>query len=310
MLAEQEVADRGIEVTDADLTDAETGAGQRPRRSTTATDSVGVGRRRRHQAQALDRPRRVQARPGQGHRQHPGPAGRLRDASAPPTRRCEGVYDAVERHPHEPGLRQRDPACSPATARRQDPTTGAAAPPPDADYADGAGQGRRPARRRRRRRLRRRSPRRARDDPQTGANGGDLGCSPIGAYASSEPEFDGGHHQPAGRRGRRAGQDRLRLPHRAGPQPRRPHLRRGQGPARRPRCRRRRRAAFQDWFDRGRQGGRRRPSTRSTARGTRRPAPVVPPEGATTSTTAPATRRDRSTRRDLGGSARPRPPTP
>ena len=199
VLAEQEVASRGIEITDTDLQNAETALAN-DLTTTTATDTSGSVADDGTGAQALS------------------DLGPFKDtlvrgianilalradfsAKLSTDEALQKAYDAS-------GDTYKNQACVSVilllagTGPTQDSTTGAVTPPPDSDYpaaltkaqgltsqlANGADFAT----------LAKSSS----DDKTTGANGGDLGCSAVGSYAQQQPEIDAAiSGQPVGKVG-------------------------------------------------------------------------------------------------------------
>jgi len=187
VLAEQEVANRGIEVTDTDIQNAQTALAN-DLTTTTATDTSGSVADDGTGAQALSDlgPFKDELVKGIAN------ILALRADFAKQLSTDEALqkaYDAA-------GDTYKNQACASVIlllagqGPTQDPTTGATVPPADADFATAltkanglSGQ------------LSAGADfatlaKSSSDDSQTGANGGDLGCNPIGAYAQQQPEID------------------------------------------------------------------------------------------------------------------------
>ena len=311
VLAEQEVAKRGIEVTDADIVRRRDRAGQRPddrlRPPTPPARSPTTARR-----SVAHRPRPVPGHPGRGASPTSSPCEPPSPPTSPPTRPC--------------GRRSTRPATR--TASRgvcvsdilvlagQGPTrTRPRAPSPDADSdfaaalaktnglieasCTGAGRLRHarpsPAPTTRRRRVRRRRSRLH---------------HPIGTYVQPQPR-DRRRHRERSRSARSAEPVKTNYGyrHRPGPQPGVTSPSTRPSPSSTATVPAPARSAVQDWFVGAAKARRPSPSTRSTARGTPRPAPVVPPgRGRPPSTTAPTL--DPSTGLRRRAQRRPAPPPP
>ena len=270
-----------------------------------------LGRRRRLRPQSLTTSARSRT-PWSRASPTSSPSGPTSPTELSTDEALQKAFDDVRRHVQEPGLRQRHPG-----ARRSGPDPG-----PDH-------RGRRPAARlrlRRRagqgqrpvgpagpgRRLRHAGQVQLRRHRRRGANGGDLGCNPIGSYAQQQPEIDDAiTNQPLGKPGEPVKTNfgyAIVLVRSRGDltfEEAKPQLKAAVPTQAR--------TAFQDWFI----------SAAKAATVTVDPqygswdaetGTVVPPEGATTSTTAA----DRSTRRppdcrptsSTASPARPPPPRP
>ncbi len=187
VLAEQEVAKRGIEVTDTDISSAEAALAN-DLTTTTATDTSGSVADDGTGAQSLTDLGPFKDTLVKGIANILA----LRADFAAELSTDEALQKAFD----ESGDTYKNQACASVIlllagqGPTQDPTTGAAVPPPDSDFAtaldkanglsDQLGQGADFAT------LAKSSS----DDSQTGANGGDLGCNPVGTYAQQQPEID------------------------------------------------------------------------------------------------------------------------
>jgi len=199
VLAEQEVANRGLEVTDTDIQNAETALAN-DLTTTTATDTSGSVADDGTGAQALTDlgPFKDDLVKGIAN------ILALRADFAAKLSTDEALQKAFA----ESGDTYKNQACASVIlilagqGPTQDQTTGAVTPPPDSDYpaaldkanglSDQLAAGADFAT------LAKSSS----DDQQTGANGGDLGCNPIGSYAQQQPEIDAAiTNQPLGKAG-------------------------------------------------------------------------------------------------------------
>jgi parvulin-like peptidyl-prolyl isomerase len=199
VLAEQEVQARGIEISDQDLADAETALAN-DLSSSTQTDTSGTVVDDGSGQQALD------------------DLGEFKDVLVRGIANILALRadfasklstdEALQKAFDESGDTFKNQACASVilllagAGPTQDQTTGEVTPPPESDYtaarakaddlsaqlADGADFAT----------LAKSSS----DDSQTGANGGDLGCNPIGTYAQQQPEIDDAiTNQPLGEAG-------------------------------------------------------------------------------------------------------------
>jgi hypothetical protein len=187
VLAEQEVAARGIEVTDADIQDAETALAN-DLTTTTATDTSGSVTDDGSGAQALD------------------DLGAFKDTLVKGIANILALRadfasnlstdEALKKAFDESGDTFKNQACTSAIlllagqGPSQDPTTGAPVPPPESDYAAAKAKADDVAAQLAAGADFATLAKSSSDDAQTGAKGGDLGCNPIGAYAQQQPEID------------------------------------------------------------------------------------------------------------------------
>ncbi|MGZ4693093.1 MAG: peptidylprolyl isomerase [Acidimicrobiales bacterium] len=187
VLAEQEVANRGLEVTDTDIQNAETALAN-DLTTTTATDTSGSVTDDGSGAQSLTDLGPFKDTLVRGIANILA----LRADFAAKLSTDEALQKAFD----ESGDTYKNQACASVIlllagqGPSQDPTTGATVPPADSDFAaaltkanglsDQLAAGADFAT------LAKTSS----DDSQTGANGGDLGCNPIGSYAQQQPEID------------------------------------------------------------------------------------------------------------------------
>ena len=142
VLAEQEVANRGIEVTDTDIPNAETALAN-DLTTTTATDTSGSVADDGTGAAGPHRPRPVQGRRWSRASPTSSPCGPTSPAKLSTDEALQKAFD-------ESGDTYKNQACASVIlllagqGPTQDPTTGATVPPPDSDFADRADQGQRP----------------------------------------------------------------------------------------------------------------------------------------------------------------------
>lgn len=187
VLAEQEVAKRGIEVTDTDIADAESALAN-DLTTTTATDTSGS---------IADDGTGAQSLADLGPFKDTLVRGianilALRAAFAAELSTDEALQKAFD----ESGDTFKNQACASVIlllagqGPTQDPTTGAAVPPPASDFVEAQGRADDLSAQLAAGADFATLAKSSSDDSQTGANGGDLGCNPIGAYAQQQPEID------------------------------------------------------------------------------------------------------------------------
>jgi hypothetical protein len=187
VLAEQEVAKRGIEVTDTDISNAEAALAN-DLTTTTATDTSGSVADDGTGAQSLTDLGPFKDTLVKGIANILA----LRAAFAADLSTDEALQKAFD----ESGDTYKNQACASVIlllagqGPTQDPTTGASVPPAESDFADALTKANGLSDQLTSGADFATLAKSSSDDSQTGANGGDLGCNPVGSYAQQQPEID------------------------------------------------------------------------------------------------------------------------